>query len=109
MTRKQIIAALAKHGYLLEQTGGNCEAFVRREWDGFSTWITTEDDPSIPESLDERITIGEYEDDQDVDGTGDDLTNGYTLRDALAALDYPSDEYVLLSLRLDNGFHHKAA
>jgi hypothetical protein len=69
---------LAKHGFKLQETGGGCTAY-------------------------DRIAVGT--DNGDWNGDTSVALVGYTLAEALAALENPSDEYHLLELRLHNGLH----
>lgn len=49
-----------KHGFILEETGGGCRAFIRWQ-EGSSIWVTRGEDPDVPESLnDEAVTVGFY-------------------------------------------------
>lgn len=55
--------ALDELGFSLENTGGGCEAYVahRSTISGdVDVYITVQDDPSAPESLDDAVTIGFY-------------------------------------------------
>lgn len=92
---------LRQHGFTLQPVGGNCVAFIRREPDGMETWLS-DGDGSVPSALDDAVVIWEGVADADEEGV---TLTGYSLRDVLQALDNPSDEYVLLSLRLFNNLH----
>lgn len=96
-----ITERLARHGFVLEGTGGGCTAYVRRSADGFEELIT-DDDAQAPTRLDSVAWVSNY----DNGGPTDDMETA-TVREMLAALDNPSDEYCLLSLRLANGLHKR--
>jgi hypothetical protein len=93
---------LAKHGFKLQETGGGCTAYVRNDGE-VTEYLTVEDDPTAPTSLTDRIAVGT--DNGDWNGDTSVALVGYTLAEALAALENPSDEYHLLELRLHNGLH----
>lgn len=99
-----IVEAFKQYGFELVSTGGNCEAFVRNDG-AIEEIVTLEDDPMIPTKMSDKVAIGT----QEVDGDPcEQPLTGFTVTDVLAALRNPSDEYHLLSLRLDNGFHKPA-
>lgn len=100
----EIEEALARHGFALEHTGGNCCAYIKREPDGFQTWIG-DGDFGVPTDLGDSVEIWEGTQADCDAGNGYSLT-GYVLDDVLRALCNPSTEYALLSLRLLNGLHH---
>lgn len=93
---------LNQHGFTLQPVGGNCVAYIRKEPYGEETWLS-DGDGSVPSSPDDPVVIWECLPDE-LGDVGCSIT-GYTLRDVLRALDNPSDEYVLLSLRLFNKLH----
>ncbi len=95
-----IVAAFAKHGFNLTGTGGNCEAFVRSDG-AIEETITLPDDPMVPTHLSDKVALGTAE----YGETDESPLTGFTVADCLAALRNPSDEYCLLSLRLQNGLH----
>lgn len=86
-------------GFQLETTGGECTAYVRNAGD-IEELVTLANEAKAPQSLSDAVAVGIQ-----LDGVDADAVAGYTLADVLAALENPSDEYVLLSLRLYNGFH----
>lgn len=99
-----ITERLAKHGFTLVQLGGGCDGWERT--DGEITERILDDvggfcEPTAPQAESDPIFVVYGE---DLDSDNDDVAsiNGYTLGDALAALEHPSDEYYLLALRLDN-------
>jgi hypothetical protein len=98
---------LEKHGFTFEWTGGNCSAFTRSDGQ-VREMITLADSPEAPELLTDMVDVGTYDNDGEPI-TNYDIVSGYTLADILAALENPSDEYYLLSLRLHNEFHKRIA
>jgi hypothetical protein len=96
---------MAKHGFKLENTGGNCTAFIRNDGQ-IEEIVTRWNDPSHPTKLSEKVIIGTYEIGTDGEPiNNDDMATGYTFGDVLKALDNPSEEYFLLDQRLYNNFH----
>jgi hypothetical protein len=57
-----IIAGMTARGFVLEETGGGCDAFIRNGEEGEegSVWVTAHCDPSAPTQLDEPIDVGFY-------------------------------------------------
>lgn len=100
MSAKTSISIMAKHGFTVRSTGGNCTAYVRDHGD-MSEWVTLYDDPSIPTARRDKVRITEVMEDD----TEANVETGYTFGQVLDALEYSSDECVLLAMRLDNGFH----
>lgn len=52
-------------GFILEGTGGGCEAFIRYQDDVegnviASVMVTRFDDPSVPDEMGESVTVGYY-------------------------------------------------
>ena len=88
--------ALDDNSECYERTDGQITERIYEAADGFYC-------ASAPQTLDAPICVvtAETADFLDEDGINDRLY-GYTLGDALAALDHTSNEYLLLSLRLHN-------
>lgn len=102
-----LIDRMLAAGFELQNTGGNCTAFVRRHDDEIEELVTMEDDPTAPRELTDKVAVGTNYNCSPTDptqGSSGMLTN-YTFGDVLAALENPSKEYVLLELRLYNGLH----
>lgn len=100
---------LAKFGYLLEPTGGNCTALIHTEphADDCQEWVMTsitsaENELSAPERMGEIVLVAECPVGPDGYHGEPEYTNGYTLADVITALNAKGDEYTLLSLRLAN-------
>ncbi len=55
-----LAAYFARYGFLLETTGGNGTAFVRKLGDGHEIWIVCACDAVIPEAVDEEIVAGRW-------------------------------------------------
>jgi hypothetical protein len=55
------VGQVAKHGFLLEQTGGGCTWFRRDDGEGCSTVITT-DDTNAPDSFSTYVEVSEEDD-----------------------------------------------
>ena len=98
MTTQTLADAFAARGFTLQETGGGCTAYVRTDGD-FEELVTLAGAPFAPESIDDEVDVSSFE-------GGDllDVMGGHTVADCLRALAHPSDEYVTLALRLDNGF-----
>lgn len=61
MRQYQAVIAVARaHGFALECLGGNCSGFVRRPGDGREFVVTVPDDASIPETVQEEVTLAVY-------------------------------------------------
>lgn len=90
---------MGRHGFILTWNGAS-SAYIRNDGQVEET-ITVADATRIPTSKADHVLVGTaWVDTPDVA-----YTTGYTFRDVLDALQYPSDEYVLLALRLDANFH----
>jgi len=57
--KEQVLELLNKNGFIIEDTGGNCEWAVQEENETLVA-ITSQGDPSLPESIDSPITVGVY-------------------------------------------------
>lgn len=67
-----MIKALEEKDYAVSETGGGCTAYIKNRPDGFRIYITALGDPSAPEVVDEAVTVGLYdEDDQLIGSTKD--------------------------------------
>jgi hypothetical protein len=103
-----IKAHLAYHGFTLVGMGGNLTAYSRQDDPTDPEVIeyiySAEAEGFAPERRDEGIEVC-LENTTDEERRIEVATSGFTLADALAALDNPSEEYHLLNLRLDNGLH----
>lgn len=86
------------HGFLLEQTGGNCTAYSRRDPDGFVEMVTLKDDPTAPEDLDDLVVVS-LVDDRDGEVS---VTPHLRLAHLLDLLEDPAREDALLNLRVEN-------
>lgn len=58
--REAVKANLEALGFTLQQTGGNCTAYVR-EVDGQTCYITITDDPMAPEDMTDAVAVGSGE------------------------------------------------
>ncbi len=96
---------LASFGFNEEHTGGGCTAYIRRSGE-VEECLTIAGDPAIPTRLRDEITLGTHAGEEYKE---EDYETGWTLADVLAALEHPSGEYVLLTLRLSNGFYKSGA
>lgn len=101
-TKRTIQERFATHGFMLEQTGGNCTAYL---WDDgqVEEWVTVDGTHSAPDALTDVCAVACRE-------KGEDATTVdtvYTCGDILAALELGDDEYTLLFLKLHNGHHKK--
>lgn len=88
MSRYGLREYMARYGFVVESTGGGCEAYVRRIRDGNGEetgerWMMTAmADPSLPEQLDSKVDLGHYRDDED-EGS---LWGGMTVVEATLAV-----------------------
>ncbi len=94
---------LVAFGFNLEQTGGNCTAYVRRDKSGdIEETITDGVDPRHPTRFSDLVSVGAQDMTNPDDDGSEGIVEGYTLAQVLEALEHPSDEYALLTLRLEN-------
>ena len=93
---------LAAHGFALTPMGGNCTAYLRCSADGVEEVLTSDEhEYTAPEFLRERCELTT----SDRGGINVDTVSGFTLAEALAALEHPGEEYALLWLRISNNLH----
>lgn len=59
---REVLKALLMRGFILENTGGNCEAFIRYGSSG-QVWITGGEEPTIPRGFNTPVTVGFYAND----------------------------------------------
>lgn len=61
---QRIAEAMTARGFILEHTGGGCEAFIKyEEQDGEvigQVMVTREEDPSVPDEMGEPVDVGYY-------------------------------------------------
>lgn len=100
--QRTIRERFATHGFTLEQTGGNCTAYV---WDDgqVEEWVTVDGTHSAPDALTDVCAVACGEKGEDMVA----VDTVYTCGDILAALELGDDEYTLLFLKLHNGHHKK--
>ena len=92
---------LAAHGFIEEQTGGGCTAYVRRASDGFVEMLTIAEDPMIPTRKSDPVVIGEYPDaEAELEAEGE-MTRGYTFGDVFDVHAKIMDERGLTRHRLN--------
>lgn len=91
---------LNAHGFCLQDTGGNCTAYVRYSGD-VREYITIVGDPTAPDALEDVCAVCSLDVDEDGCESNADEVVGYTLNSILIALAKES-EYFLLTLRLVN-------
>jgi len=61
MKRPTVKQEMEMLGFTIEQTGGGCTAYTRYAEDGSHLMITNVNDPTAPTSLQDSVTIGEYD------------------------------------------------
>lgn len=105
MTRS-LRQTLESHGFVLDKhRGGNCSAYVRADGDGLEEVITVADDAAAPTRLTDKVAVWTGYPEAGDEGT----TEKATAEEVVAALNHPSDEYFLLSLRIENLVRSKEA
>ncbi len=65
---ERIADGMKARGFVLEGTGGGCDAYVRYTEEGGqfgSVWVTRECDPSVPDDMYEAVDVGYYVGDED--------------------------------------------
>ncbi len=104
---RSIKARLEAHGFKYFHMGGNLTAYVRHEGEVWEQIMSDEMEGFAPSALNEFVVIFDGLVDDEGEPIKEELetTEGYTMREVLAALDNPSKEYMLLTLRLYNDFH----
>jgi hypothetical protein len=92
---------MARHGFELQGTGGNCTALVRVSPDGeIEELITLQQESAAPEAITDLVHVSTN---NRIDGVQDDHPTPARMCEIVAALEDPSEEYALLDLRLQNG------
>lgn len=101
-----VLSRMERAGFhLIEKDGGS--AFERLDDEGeIQELVTREREATAPQALTDTVSIttnaGCSPSDPTAGSSG--IIDGYSLAEVVRALEYPSDEYTLLELRLHNGF-----
>lgn len=98
--KRTIQERFAAQGFALEQTGGNCTAYVKNDGQ-IEEWVTVSGTHSAPSAVRDICAVAVCE-------TGEEFspeTETATCGEILAALELGDDAYTLLFLKLHNGHH----
>lgn len=110
MARKATVSQrLQRHGFKRVNLGGNTSAWERDDGEIVERIYGDEDGMILaraPDSLFEPVHVLTGEREEVEGGEEMDDVSGYVLDDVLRALEYKSDEYYLLDLRLANFIRH---
>lgn len=98
-SRRSFHRTLTDHGFYLDKyRGGNCSAYVRDLGDKMEEVITLADEATAPSRLTDKVSVWVGYPEQGDDGR----TLTATAEEVVAALEFPSEEYTLLGLRIEN-------